>query len=358
MLGLIAPPVVLSVLLGLAAWRSPLHSLAWTAGEIPEWKGPYQTNEALKQVEEINLQGGKGPEDVAFDATGKLYTGTEDGQILRVTFDKKGPTVVEPFSDTKGRPLGLAFDGSGNLLVADAVQGLIQVDRHGKLQTLVNTYDNKPLLFADAVTVARNGLVYFTDVSTEFTLPDTVLAVLNQKPDGRLFMYDPNTEKATIEADGLYFPNGVALSQNEDFLVVAETSRYRLMKHWLKGPKKGQTEVFLDNLPGMPDGVSANGEGKFWVALVAPRDPQLESLLLPHPMLKNLVGLLPRFLYPKSPPFAMVIGVDESGKVVSNLQDQKGTFVRRVTSAREHQGQLFIGNLQGHAVGMYRLKPL
>lgn len=33
------------------------------------------------------------------------------------------------------------------------------------------------------------------------------------------------------------YANGVALSADESFVAVAETSRFRVLKHWLKGPK-------------------------------------------------------------------------------------------------------------------------
>jgi hypothetical protein len=36
---------------------------------------------------------------------------------------------------------------------------------------------------------------------------------------------------------GFYYANGVALSPDEDFLVMCETDRVRVLKYWLKGPK-------------------------------------------------------------------------------------------------------------------------
>jgi sugar lactone lactonase YvrE len=36
---------------------------------------------------------------------------------------------------------------------------------------------------------------------------------------------------------GLYYVNGVALSKDESYLLLAETDRIRVVKYWLKGPK-------------------------------------------------------------------------------------------------------------------------
>jgi hypothetical protein len=59
-----------------------------------------------------------GPEDLLYDAAlGVVYTGCEDGWIKRITVNE---SVVEDWINTGGRPLGLAFDPNGALIVADA----------------------------------------------------------------------------------------------------------------------------------------------------------------------------------------------------------------------------------------------
>ena len=59
-----------------------------------------------------------GPEDLVYDADkGLVYTGCEDGWIKRITVNE---SVVEDWVNTGGRPLGLVFDGNGDLIVADA----------------------------------------------------------------------------------------------------------------------------------------------------------------------------------------------------------------------------------------------
>lgn len=53
---------------------------------------------------------------------------------------------------------------------------------------------------------------------------------------GRLLSYDPDTGSVKVLLDGLYMPNGIALSPDEHFLLLAETSigrilRYKKRKH-------------------------------------------------------------------------------------------------------------------------------
>lgn len=50
--------------------------------------------------------------------------------------------------------------------------------------------------------------------------------------------------------EGLWFPNGLAISPDNEFLVTAETFRYRLLRSYINGPKKGKSEIFVAGLPG------------------------------------------------------------------------------------------------------------
>jgi len=70
---------------------------------------------------------------------------------------------------------------------------------------------------------------------------------------------------------------------------------YIYCRYWLKGPKAGQDEVFLDNLPGMPDNLRRTGNGGFYVPLVAPRFkvmPVLSDVIAPYPIIRRFLARL------------------------------------------------------------------
>ncbi|KAK5803364.1 hypothetical protein PVK06_031009 [Gossypium arboreum] len=86
---------------------------------------------------------------------------------------------------------------------------------------------------------------------------------------GRLLRYDPRAKRASVMYKGLMFPNGVALSQNRSFLLVAETIRKRILKFNLGdegGLNNNEPKVFAE-LPRVPDNSKMNEKGEFWVAL-------------------------------------------------------------------------------------------
>lgn len=69
-------------------------------------------------------------------------------------------------------------------------------------------------------------------------------------PSGRLFRYDRTQKLNVLLIDKLFFANGVALSPNEDFVVVAECAGSQIKRYYLKGSKSGTTDIFIDGLPG------------------------------------------------------------------------------------------------------------
>lgn len=66
----------------------------------------------------------------------------------------------------------------------------------------------------------------------------TISALLLQGgASGRLLKYSPKDGTTKIVADGMWFPNGVALSEDGTFVAVAETTSMRIRKVHIVGPK-------------------------------------------------------------------------------------------------------------------------
>ena len=250
------------------------------------------------------------------------------------------------FSNTKGRPLGMAFDAEGNLIIADAIQGLISIDINGTINILSrkSDSDNIPLNFVDDLDIASDGKIYFSDASSKYGYGSDRLELFEHTPNGRLLVFDPITQKTTTLLSGLYFANGVALSSDESFVLVNETLMYRIQKYWLKGDKAGTSEIFIENLPGFPDNVSSNEEGIFWVALFNPRNNFVE-MSSNKPFLRKIVFRLPELLQPQPINHSFVLGLNEDGKVVHNLQYQANEAYSPITSVKQYNDTLYFGSL-------------
>jgi sugar lactone lactonase YvrE len=345
--------VMAVILLYLLTWPVPIEPVAWNAPEDAGYSGDFALNDALVELDTIDIAPYHGPEDIAVDPLGNLYAGTESGEIIRIDADRE----IEVFARTGGRPLGLEFDAVGNLLVANGTAGVQRVDGSGNVTVLTNTVGGKPIGYADDLDVAPDGRIYFSDASTKFGAGDyggtydaSLLDIMEHGGHGRLLVYDPATETTEVVLDGLQFANGVAVDPQGRYLLVNETSNYRVLRYWLGGARAGETEVLVDNLPGFPDNINRGLDGRYWVGLVAPRNALLDALS-DKPFLRKVVQRLPQALRPKAVASTHVIAIDANGDIVANLHGN-GVPVSTVTGALEMPGALYLSSLVGTVIGI------
>jgi len=313
-------PLILLLALYFLFWPVPIDPVAWHASKAPPLTGIFASNSYLTQVELLANGAGHGPEDVAIDSQGRIYGGMEDGRIMRFKADG---SQGEVFADSKGRPVGLHFDAEENLVVADAYKGLLSISPAGRITVLSTEANGLAFKLTDDVDIAKDGTIYFSDASHKFNLKNYKLDGMEHRPNGRLLAYDPATKETRLILDKIYFANGVAVSPDQSFVLVNETWKYRILRYWLTGPQKGQTDIFRDNLPGIPDGISSNGRDGFWLALAAPRDEAIDDLLT-KPFLRKIIVRLPKAFLPKPKPYGFVLGLDMQGRVIHNLHEPTG----------------------------------
>lgn len=328
------------LVLYLVAWPVPIAPVAWTPPPNPGFHGRFAANDALTAATPLLAGVGVGPEDVARDAAGRLYTGFADGRIVRFPLDR--PDAVEEFANTGGRPLGLDFDAAGHLIVADALRGLLSIDPAGRVTVLTDSVDGDRMHFVDDAVVAGDGRIWFSDGS-RFGLHDAFAMVLDRRATGRVLTYDPRSRATTVALEGLVFANGVALGPDDAYLLVNDSFTYRVVRLWITGPRAGEHEPFIEALPGCPDNVTFNGRDRFWVAHFIPRTAVLD-LFPATPFLRTVAYRALRLLPAPHPrQYGFVLGLDLEGTVVANLQDPSGAS-GMITSAREIDGTLLLGN--------------
>ncbi|MCA9100808.1 MAG: SMP-30/gluconolactonase/LRE family protein [Planctomycetales bacterium] len=341
--------VVLVVYLFL--WPAPIDPAAYDPPPHLRLEGPLAVNTRLQDAEIVGVGMFPGPEDVAVDAEGRIYGGTVDGRIVRLGVDG----TAETFATTGGRPLGLHFAADGALIVCDADRGLLSVDASGNVTLLTDASEGGRFGFTNDLDIASDGRIYFSDASTKFGKDEYMFDLLEARPYGRLLRYDPATQKTETLLSELYFANGVALSQDEDFVLVVETYRFRIRRYWLKGPRAGTADVFVDNTPGYPDGMAADRHGTFWVAIFTLRNPTADRLAS-SPFWKGVVAKLPEFVAPQPQPYGLVVALNERGEYIDSLHDPTGERLWEVTSVEPHDDTLYLGSLHNDRVGVYRLE--
>jgi sugar lactone lactonase YvrE len=348
-----AAAILIALLLYLFLWPVPLEPVAWNAPVDKGLVDPFEPDNRLQKARPIDLGTHEGPEDIAVGPDGYIYTATSDGKILRFT---QAGNNVETFAEAGGRPLGMEFDVDGNLFIANSYLGLQRVTPEGIVSTLVDDFNGERITYADDVAVARNGIIYFSDASSKFgasasggSYEASLLDILEHGGHGRVFRHDPKSDATSIVVDGLNFANGVAVSEDQQYLLINETGSYRVLRYWIEGPDAGTTEVVIDNLPGFPDNINNGLNGRFWIGLVAPRNSIVDRLA-DKPTLRKMVQRLPSFLRPTAEQSSHVIAIDGDGVVLMNLQDP-GAKIPGLTGVCETRDALWLSTLFGNRAG-------
>ena len=102
---------------------------------------------------------------------------------------------------------------------------------------------------------------------------------------------------------------------------------------------------------------TSTGEGgRFWLALVTPRNPLIDKLS-GSPALRKVIQRLPEAIRPKAVPYGHIVAFDSNGNVVMDLQDPSG-ILGSTSGVIEGEQWIWIGSLTGDAIGRLAKKDL
>ncbi|MED6115957.1 hypothetical protein PIB30_095638 [Stylosanthes scabra] len=104
--------------------------------------------------------------------------------------------------------------------------------------------------------IVSDGSIYFSDASKKHGLDDVHLDLLEARPHGQVLKYNPTSNEVSIVLSKLHFANGVALSQDKDYLLVCETWKVSDGSIYFSDASKkhGLDDVHLDLLEARPHG--------------------------------------------------------------------------------------------------------
>ena len=342
----------------LLLWPVPINPVAWDAPVNRGYVDPFLPNDLLSAATNISLGDYEAPEDATFGSDQRVYVTTRNGMIVRV--QNRG---ISEYADVGGRPLGIEAGRDGSLLVANSYLGIQRVTSDRKVITLLDEIDGKPLNYANNLAVAKDGTIYFSLSSSKFgaeqyrgTYDAALLDLLEHGGHGSVYAFEPTTKKVTRLLDGLNYANGVAISDDESYILVAETGHYRILKYWLSGERRGEREILIDNLPGFPDNIKSGANGRFWIGFAAPRNDLIDQLS-DKPLLRKMVQRLPSSMRPKAQPFSHVIAINGDGDVLMNMHDPSARFPT-LTGVLETRDTLYLTTLFGNQLPRIRKRDL
>jgi len=182
--------------------------------------------------------------------------------------------------------------------------------------------------------------------------------ILTGDNSGRLIKYEPKNEQVNVLLNNLTFANGVALSENGNFILISETTKCRILRYWLETSKAGTLEVFA-NLPGFPDNIKRSPRGGFWVGINSRRENFIEWMLS-YPWIGKGLVMLPlditkiySYLAKVKGNTGLAIRLSEEGEVLEIFEDHRSGNRRSISEVEERDGVLWVGSVDAPYVIKY-----
>ena len=323
---------------------------------------PYALNNKLRDVTLIGLGRIEAPEDVILDRHDNLYAGSRHGDIMR--FFAPDYERMEVFAHIGGQPLGMAFDRQDNLYVCVGGMGLYRVTPDQKIERVTDETnrswssinDDSRLRLADDLDIADDGRVFFSEATVRYEMDEWAVDGLEARGNGRIVCWDPRDNSTRTLLRDLKFPNGISIASDGQSILFAETWACCIKRYWFDGPKSGQVETVINDLPGYPDNINLASDGSYWVALVGMRSPAYDLAMRMPGFRKRMATRVPfdEWLFPNINT-GCVIKFTEAGEIIETLWDLGGENHPMITSMREHRGYLYLGGISNNRIGRYKL---
>jgi ribose transport system permease protein len=301
-----------------------------------------------------------GPEDVAIDAEGRVFVGTNGGLVIR--FSGANLSHREVYASIGGQVRGLAFDAANNLFCCVAGMGLYVVrpdrtvsrlaDETGR--TLLRLRDDSRLLTPCDLTILPDSRIVFSENSYRYDIGNWLTEAMELRPNGRLLVYDPATLRTKTLLNRLVFPSGVCLAHDGKSILFAEMWLCRISRLWISGPRAGTVERLVEGLSGYPANINPSSSGGYWVAIIAARTPAFDLAAQMPGFRRGIVRRLPNDETPV-PNFNCggAMHVDANAQPTRVLWDPpgRGQTYPAVTSARESGPYLYLTGVFNNRIG-------
>ncbi|MSR58129.1 MAG: hypothetical protein EXS05_10685 [Planctomycetaceae bacterium] len=196
------------------------------------------------------------PEGPAVDLNGRITLVSRwTGKVVRVN----SAGGVTDLVHTGGKPQSVTWTPAKRLLLADAKNHALQEINPdtGSLSTIADSVNGRQFLGPNDLVVGDNDVVYLTDPGLEMEAP------------GQIVRIELASGRTSLLAEGLRFPNGITITADGRWLMVAESITHRVLQFELleHGSRLGPGEIFCEFADHHPDGIAFDAEGNLLVAL-------------------------------------------------------------------------------------------
>lgn len=261
-------PIILLSYLTIGFLTATFSAAAMAVDELPP------SNSVQPQLYATGFEFAEGP---ALDKDGNLYVVNYRtiGKIGRIAADGTAAVFCDlnelaPVEGRIVRANGLKIDKQGRLLASDSGTGrLLRIAADGKaVEVLADKWNEKPFDSINDVALDLHGNIYFSDPGSSS----------GQKPIGSIYRY--NIDDGTVDrlATGLAYPNGLAITPDQQRLCLSESGLFRVLIFDIKDDGTLENRRVLvdfqkpvgENVTAgefVPDGMIFDRQGRLYVAM-------------------------------------------------------------------------------------------
>jgi len=196
-----------------------------------------------------------------------LWSDVPSDRILR--WDEMTGQVT-PFRAPSNHANGNTRDREGRLVTCEhggeaGGRRVTRTEHDGAITVLLDRFEGKRLNSPNDVVVKSDGSIWFTDPPFGIVGHYQGMQAEQELPE-RVYRIDGQTGRATIVADDVKGPNGLAFSPDESKLYVIESrARPRTIRVFeVDGDRLRNTRVLLEAGTGTPDGFRVDVDGNLW----------------------------------------------------------------------------------------------
>jgi len=235
-------------------------------------------------------------------------------------------------------------------------------DAPAVMQAAIDATNARPLAFCNDLDVsADGGRIYFTEpiayegasmgggaVGEAITLGD----------NGRLWRHDLEEGETRLVADGFHFVDGILIDPQpdgarEESVLVTQTPGFAITRFFFAGPRGGTAEEVWTGLPGMPDGMDRDAQGRIWIGLYRKRSGFL-TWAHKNPWIKPLMLRLPLELLPV-PKETGILALSPDGATPLYYAIHEGPELRDAAVVIPGKNHLYIANFEREQRGLVRM---
>ena len=226
-----------------------------------------------------------------------------------------------------------------------------------------STSNSRPLTFCNDLDVSADGKrIYFTEPFTHGRPAmgggGTYREAITLGQNGLIWRYDLDAGETSVVAQNFIFPDGILVENiegaREESILVTETVRFRLVRLFMGGAKAGQYEEVWDNLPGMPDGMDRDSQGRIWIGILKQRSGTID-LIHRNPWIKPFLLRLPASLMPVSRKTSfLALSADASKALYYTEHD--GSVVSDISVVVPGRKELYLAVFNDESRGLHRVR--